>query len=121
MKNRKLFAVATVIFLLIAFSIPFLAKTIYDPDNGAVIANSWTYWDSEQPETSIPYLDVWTNVWNFSSNYNIYEITTNLYQFGSACDTFYNYSYGTHKNIHFPVPAADANLYSSEVTHIIFQ
>ena len=120
MKNRKLFAVVVALFLLTALSVPFAADVFYDPDNGQVVADTWTYWDNEQPDISIPYLDVWTTVWGINNTHGVDKVRTLLVLFGSPIEVFENNGYGSFKDIYYPVPAADANLYHSEIISLTF-
>ncbi|WP_295096081.1 hypothetical protein [Ruminococcus sp.] len=122
MKNRKLFTVVVVLFLLIALSVPFAAGVFYDPDNGAVYASSWTFWDPDQPAMSIPYLDVNTTIRGINNTHAFNYVRTDLYYCGSQL-TYYehNEGYEDTTDYYFPVPAPDANLYSSLVTFVGFE
>ena len=120
MKNRKLFSAVVILFLLTALSVPFAAGIFYDPDNGQVFADSWTYWDFDQPDISIPYLDVWTTVWGINNTHDVRLTVTDLYYSGSPYDQFENEGYGTFKDISYPIPAPDAYLYNSQVTSMLF-
>ena len=78
MKNRKLFTLTAVIIMLFAMAAPVFAQTFYDQDNGTVFASAWTFWDDEQFETSMPYLDVWIRCFKgicLQTNCKRFEIT----------------------------------------------
>jgi hypothetical protein len=121
MKNRKLFTVVVVLFLLIALSVPFAAGVFYDPDNGAVYASSWTFWDPDQPDISIPYLDVWTTVMEINNTHEVDKVTTRLELYSSPVAIFVDDAEFEIKNIYYPVPAPDANLYHSDVAGLTFK
>lgn len=120
MKNKKTFAVIVILFLLVALSIPFLAESFYDPDGGEIYATSWTYWNPDQPEMSMPYLDINTMVRGINNTHPIDEVTTSLYQFGCHVLNYYNYGGGNFTDYYYPVSASDANYYSSLVTFCTF-
>ncbi len=120
MKNRKLFTVVAVLFLLIALSVPFAAGVFYDPDNGALYASSWTFWDPDQPVMSIPYLDVYTTIRGINNTHDVTEVRTDLYYCGSPWYIFINEGSPDITNYYYPVPAPDANLYSSAVISLSF-
>ena len=121
MKNRKLFTVVVVLFLLIALSVPFAAGVFYDQQNGVVYADAYTYWDPDQPDTSIPYLDVWTTVININSVYDIDEVATSVDKSDGTYDLIINSGFwGYHKNIVFPVAAFEASQYDAHVSWISF-
>lgn len=120
MKNRKLFTVTLVLLLMIVMSLPLFADIFYDPDNGILYASTWTFWDTEQPDISIPYLDIWTAIMGMNNTHDIDVARTVLVVFGSVCE-YYDYNdYGTKKEIYYPVPAPDASLYSSEIAFVRF-
>lgn len=114
MKNRKLFTVTAVIIMLVALAAPVFAETFYDRDNGAVFAYAWTFWDDEQFETSMPYLDVWTAVMNINSTHDISGVDTAVYliNYPGAYAVFYNSGFGTSKDILAPVAAFEADQFT---------
>lgn len=122
MKNRKLFTVTAVIIMLVALAAPVFTETFCDRDNGAVFASAWTFWDDEQFETSMPYLDVWTAVMNINSTYDIDLVRTVVDRayYISEYAVFYNSGFGTSKDILAPVAAFEADQFSARVTQIIF-
>ncbi|MBO4392262.1 MAG: hypothetical protein J5816_03060 [Clostridia bacterium] len=121
MKNRKLFTVIAILCIMIAVSVPFFADVFYDQDNGALYASTWTYWDTDQPAMSIPYLDVNTTVMGINNTHDIAEVRTVVVVFGGVCNYFDHNSYGNFTDYHYPVPAADASLYHSEIAYVHFQ
>ena len=124
MKNRILFTVTAIIIITTAVSLPLFAGSFYDIDGHEVYAEAWTFWDSEQFETSMPYLDVWTSVMNINSTHGIYHVKTYVtrsgYTFPYEEFDFYTGFYGTQKRIVAPVAAFEASQFVASVGTVDF-